>query len=152
MEIPDLIIEILATTALFVILELTVIIPLIKKAFKEQIDTNMIPKMKTYIGDTIESFKLGLIPSITEAVGKAAGDIWVKIRGRRGGNRKGVNAFVDRVLEGEDPDEIAASYSADVVDSGLSILEAVADRIKARRAEAANDQQQDKGGFLSEVS
>lgn len=151
MEIPDLIIEVLATTALFIVLELTIIIPLIRKAFKEQIDTNMIPQMKGYIKTTIDGFKDGLIPTITEAVGNAANSLWNKIRGRRGGSRKGVNAFIDRVLDGEDPDDIAQSYTEDVVTSGLSILEAVADRIKARK-EKTEAEEEKPAGFLTEVS
>ena len=152
MEIPDLIIEVLATTALFIILELTVIIPLIKKAFKEQVDSNMIPTMKSYINTTIDSFKDGLVPTISAAVGDAANNLWLKIRGRRGGSKKGVNSFVDRVLDGEDPDEIAQSYTDDVVSSGLSILEAVADRIKARKEKTEAEEEQPAGGFLTEVS
>ena len=151
MEIPDLIIEVLATTALFIVLELTVIIPLIRKAFKEQVDTNMIPQMKNYINTTIDGFKDGLIPTIGQAVTDAANTLWAKIRGRRGGSRKGVNSFVDRVLDGEDPDEIAQSYTDDVVSSGLSILEAVADRIKARKENAAAEEEK-PAGFLTEVS
>lgn len=151
MEIPDLIIEVLATTALFIVLELTVIIPLIKKAFKEQVDSNMIPTMKNYINTTIDGFRDGLVPTISAAVADAANSLWLKIRGRRGGSKKGVNSFVDRVLDGEDPDEIAQSYTDDVVSSGLSILEAVADRIKARK-EKTEAEEEKPAGFLSEVS
>ena len=152
MEIPDILIETLCTTALFIVLELTVIIPLIRKAFSEQVNNELVPKMKDYINTQITDFSSKLIPTITDAVGNAAKDLWVRIRGRRGGSRKGVNSFVDRVLEGEDPDEIAQSYSADVVESGLSILEAVADRFRQRKENNAAAQDQDQGGFLSEVS
>ena len=133
MEIPDLLIETIATTALFITLELTVIIPLIKKAFAQQVQDNLVPTMKGYIDEKINSFKDSLIPTITEAVADAGKQLWVRIRGGRGGTKKGVNAFVDRVLDGEDPDEIAASYSSDVVQSGLTILEAVADRFRERK-------------------
>ena len=149
MEIPDILIETLCTTALFIVLELTIIIPLIKKAFSEEVNTSLIPKMKEYINSQISDFSSSLIPTITDAVGNAAKDLWTRIRGRRGGSRKGVNAFVDRVLEGEDPDEIAASYSADVVESGLSILEAVADRFRSKKEKT---EEQPAGSFLSEVN
>lgn len=151
MEIPDILIETLCTTALFIVLELTVIIPLIRKAFAEQVDTRLVPTMKTYISGTIDDFKKSLIPTITDAVADAGTTLWNKIRGRRGGFQKGTNAFIDRVLAGEDPDKIAKGYSEDVVSSGLSILEAVADRIK-NRAPKEDAKQDEGGGFLTEVS
>ena len=152
MEIPDILIETLCTTALFIVLELTVIIPLIRKAFAEQVDNRLVPTMKTYISGTIEDFKTSLVPTITTAVSDAGAQLWNRIRGRRGGSQKGTNAFIDRVLNGEDPDEIAKNYSEEVVSSGLSILEAVADRLKNRSSSKENDDNDDSGGFLSEVN
>lgn len=149
MEIPDILIETLCTTALFIVLELTVIIPLIKRAFADQVNNQLVPTMKAYINEQIDGFSKSLIPTVSDAVSNAAKELWTKIRGRRGGSRKGVNAFVDRVLDGEDPDEIAASYSEDVVSTGMSILEAIADRMKARKEAKQEEDQQ--GGFLSEV-
>lgn len=151
MEIPDLVIEVLCTTALFIALELTVIIPLIRRAFTEEINSKVIPSLKSYIDAQITDFKESIVPTITEAVTNAATTLWNRIRGRRGGSKKGVNSFVDRVLDGEDPDDIAASYSTDVVESGLTILEAVAERIKERK-EKSEDPQKTVDGFLSEVS
>ncbi len=156
MEIPDLVIEVLCTTALFIALELTVIIPLIRRAFTEEINSKVIPSLKSYIDTQIEDFKDSIVPTITEAVTNAASTLWNRIRGRRGGSKRGVNAFVDRVLEGEDPDEIAASYSADVVDSGLTILQAVADRINEKKQKENQKEDPDPhislDGFLSDVS
>ena len=80
---------------LFIVLEFTIILPLFKrivtKACNDMVTAQLIPSVSAYIDSKLEDLTLKLTKSL-----------YSKFRGYLGGSKKGVNAILNRLADGED--------------------------------------------------
>lgn len=107
---------------LFVVLEFTVILPLftkiVKKATNDMVATHLLPAVTSYIDDKITSLKADLADAMFQ-----------KFRAFTGGRKKGINAIMNRLANGESLEDIEDEYQESTIDQVLSIVSAVADRL-----------------------
>lgn len=100
---------------LFVLLEFSVILPLFKKivskAVADEVSNHLVPTISQYIDSKIASLTTDLTKSL-----------FVKIRGMFGGNKKGVNAIINRLADGEDLEDLEDEYEPSTMEKAIDIL------------------------------
>jgi hypothetical protein len=105
------------SAALFILLEFSVILPLFKKIVEKSVNdtvtNHLVPTISNYIDTKIDD----LTSTITKS-------IFVKIRGMFGGNKKGVNAILNRLADGEDLEDFENEYEPSTIDKVLDVLSA----------------------------
>jgi hypothetical protein len=103
---------------LFVALEFTVILPLFRKivtrAVNDEVQGQLIPSVTKFVDDKVT----GLTETLTKS-------IFVKIRGMLGGSKKGTNAIFERLMQGENLEDIEDEYEPTTIDKVYDIIETV---------------------------
>jgi len=101
---------------LFIVLEFTIILPLFKKivtnAVNDMVNNHLIPSVNTFV-DT-------KVTTLTEVLTKS---LYNKFRGFVGGRKKGVNAILERLANGEELEDIEDDYERSTIEKVLDIIE-----------------------------
>lgn len=104
------------SAVLFIALEFTIILPLFKKivtrAVNDMVQGQLIPSVTDFV-DT-------KVADLTETVTKS---LYMKFKGFLGGRKKGVNAILERLANGEDLEDIEDDYEQSTIDKVLDIIE-----------------------------
>lgn len=106
------------SAVLFIVLEFTIILPLFRKivtkAVNDMVAGELIPSVNTFVDTKVND--------LTQMLTKS---LFSKIKGMMGGRRKGVNAILERLAEGETLEDIEDEYEESTIDKVLEIVDAV---------------------------
>lgn len=106
------------SAVLFIVLEFTIILPLFRKivtkAVNDMVAGELIPSVNTFVDTKVDD--------LTQMLTKS---LFSKIKGMMGGRRKGVNAILERLAEGESLEDIEDEYEESTIDKVLEIVDAV---------------------------
>lgn len=118
MDFASIVISAGLSAVLFIVLEFTIILPLFRKivtnAVNEMVTKELIPSVDNFVDSKVHD--------LTEILTKS---LFVKIKGMLGGRRKGVNAILERLANGEDLEDIEDEYEPSTIDKVLDIVDAV---------------------------
>lgn len=115
MDLASIGLSAILSALLFIVLEFTIILPLFKKivtkSVNDMVSTHLIPSISTYIDSKIEELTASLTKSLFH-----------KFRGFLGGRKKGVNAILERLADGEDLEDLEDDYEPSTIDKVVDLI------------------------------
>lgn len=118
MDLASIGLSAILSAVLFVVLEFTIILPLFRRivtnAVNDMVAKQLIPSVNTFV-DT-------KVTALTETLTKS---LYSKFKGFLGGRKKGVNAILERLANGEDLEDIEDDYEPSTIEKVLDMIEVV---------------------------
>lgn len=118
MDLASIGLSAILSAVLFIVLEFTIILPLFRKivtnAVNDMVSRQLIPSVNKFVDIKVTD--------LTEVLTKS---LYSKFKGFLGGRKKGVNAILERLANGEDLEDIEDDYEPSTIEKVLDMIEVV---------------------------